>query len=439
MENREDMMRRYTYDDLSVLAEKLLPYIKTDRNLLFIKDPDDKEAHYWIPENLPDFRFIINRMLEGIGGRAMEDLIDLLRAYAVRDSSYQLNTDAHYTLFKNGIFDITSGDPIAKPDATFSYRCPHDLNMEITSNDAVDDFLEHVSCGDKTIESAILAMGGAAITGYNPAGRIFFLLDDGFGGSTIIEKLLLTILGEEFVSTLMLVQFGQRFYPAAIRGKKANLGAIGCTEIPTMTKEIIKMIAKGALPVTIEQKGVPVRGETVAPTLIFHGTEIPSIQGRDRWFSTKAIAIPLRSDFLVGRDSIESQYIRELSTESNVQYLIQRMLMEIHHVYITGEFPVPRQSDDELFRLRLRQNPISEYIRQTEKNVRDFEKKPLTEVANDINSFLCKYEVDPLEVKTISAGLKKTFPALSVKTMRPNGNVPCKCFYQTGGDEIVRS
>ena len=171
-------MRRYTYDDMSVMAEKLLPYIKTDRYQLFIRDPDDKDANYWIPENLPDFRFIVNRMLEGIGSRAMEDLIDLLRAYAVRDSSYQLNTDAHYTLFKNGIFDITSGDSITKPDAMFSYRCPHNLNMEATSNGAVDNFLELVSRGDKTIESAILAMGGAAITGYNPAGRIFFLLDD---------------------------------------------------------------------------------------------------------------------------------------------------------------------------------------------------------------------------------------------------------------------
>ena len=438
MENKEDMMRRYTYDDMSVMAEKLLPYIKTDRYQLFIRDPDDKDANYWIPENLPDFRFIVNRMLEGIGSRAMEDLIDLLRAYAVRDSSYQLNTDAHYTLFKNGIFDITSGDSITKPDAMFSYRCPHNLNMEATSNGAVDNFLELVSRGDKTIESAILAMGGAAITGYNPAGRIFFLLDDGFGGSTIIEKLLLTILGEEFVSTLMLVQFGQRFYPAAIRGKKVNLGAIGCAEIPTTTKEIIKMIAKGALPVTIEQKGVPVRGEAVAPTLIFHGTEIPSIQGRDSWFSTKTVIIPLRSDFLMGKDDVENQYIRELSTENSVQYLIQRMLKEIHHVYITGEFPVPHQSEDELIRLSLRQNPLSEYVRQTEKSVSDFERKPLSEVANEINSFHCKHGVDPLEVKIISTGLKKIFPSLGVKTMRHKGN-PCKCFYQTGGDELVRS
>ena len=432
-------MRRYTYDDLSVLAEKLLPYIKTDRNLLFIKDPDDKEAHYWIQENLPDFRFIINRMLEGIGGRTMEDLINLLRAYTVRDSIYQLNASDQCTLFENGIYDITSGCSATDSNAMFSYRVPHKLNLRATSRE-VDNFLQLISCGDPIVEKAILALGGAAITGYNPDGRLFFLIDDGFGGSTIIEKLLLIILGEATVSTLMLTQFGQRFYPAAIMGKRANIGAIGCKEIPFQTKEIIKSIAKGTLPITLEQKGAPVNGETVAPVLIFHGTEIPSIPGRDNWFTGKSIAIPFRSSICDGKDGIESHYIRKLSTEANVQYLIRRMLNEIHDVYISGDFPVPLQSKDEFMRLKIKRDPVGEYIKAKHIVAKDLADKPLSAVTSDIDRFLFEHEIEPLGTRAVSTKLKIIFPELNVYAKRLSGSDgPCKCFRLKDGVDNVRS
>lgn len=125
--------------------------------------------------------------------------------------------------FNNGVLDVDCGLQDYSDEVVVTNIIPHDYDNKAQCQ-AVDDFLDKISCGDKTTRRNLEEVIGVCMYRANDFGQCPVLIGEGSNGKSTFIQVLRNVLGLENVSSLDVNIIGKQFQAGRLLGKLANLG-----------------------------------------------------------------------------------------------------------------------------------------------------------------------------------------------------------------------
>lgn len=271
--------------------------------------------------------------------------------------------DENLIAFKNGIYDITSGQLL---DFSPDYIITNLINWNYDSeayNELTDKTLNKLACGDEEIRALLEEMIGYCFFRRNELRKAFVLIGGTQNGKSTFLDLIAYILGDSNISSLDLKELDQRFKTAELFGKLANIGDdIGDSFIAD-TATFKKLVSGDRL--NVERKGQDPFDFNNYSKLIFSANNIPRIgSGQDSSaIMNRLIIIPFHAKFSKSDPDFDPFIKYKLRQESSIEYLIKLGLEGLNRV-LTDGFTISKQVEEELAEYELTNNPIIGFIEE---------------------------------------------------------------------------
>lgn len=128
-------------------------------------------------------------------------------------------------VFKNGVFNIVTGQPARLPDDALILS---QINANFLTPDEIPHpetfykFLESCSHGNREIMRRICEFIGYALLPANPLKKFFFLAEAPDSGKSLLAEFISALLDHRVISSIAPDEFGNSFTLAAIVGKMIN-------------------------------------------------------------------------------------------------------------------------------------------------------------------------------------------------------------------------
>ena len=267
---------------------------------------------------------------------------------------------AEYIAFRNGIYNLNTNQLIAfDPSIVVTNKIDHDF-VEGAYYEKTDKTLDKLACGDKEIRALLEECVGYCFFKRNELRKCFVLVGNKSNGKSTYLDIIKELLGERNCSSLDLSEFGNRFSPASMFNKLANIGDdIGDSFIDGGTAAIFKKVVSGDR----------IRGEFKGQTEFFFNpyckvllsaNDIPRI-GKSKSSDAiidRLIIIPFDATFS-SKDADFDPYIKyKLRTEESMQYLIQLGIAGLRRVLATRNFTGSSKVEKELSEFEKNNNPV---------------------------------------------------------------------------------
>lgn len=230
--------------------------------------------------------------------------------------------------FSNGVYDIAAEK---FKDFSIDYiipnRIPWPYNPEAYSKD-VDAMLNRISCNDDEIRAIIEEMIGYCMYRSLEKGIAFVLVGGASNGKSILQSILIHLLGRKNISSTDLAEFStDRFATADLYGKLANIADDISGEYISNPSEF-KSLTTGEHVRAQRKFGQPFEFDPYA-TMIFSANRIPRVKDADGGVRRRMKIIPfmrvfkktdpdydggIKTRILYGTD--------ECSAEESMSYLI---------------------------------------------------------------------------------------------------------------------
>lgn len=304
-------------DKGTFLFNKFAKYIVSKYN---IKKIDGQLAIYYNGVYITDTKYIERAMIEEIpllnAGKRNETLnyINILLLQNEKVS------DAKYIAFNNGILDIETGELIEfSPDIVITNRIPHNY-VATAYSEKVDNLMNRLSCGDKQIRAVMEEMAGYLFFRKQELRKSFLLVGNKANGKSTFLDMLVTMIGQENVSSIDLAELGDRFKTAELFGKLANIGDDIGDEFISNPAVFKKLVSGDRL--NAEYKGKDPFDFMSYAKLIFSANEIPRIKDKTGAVLDRMVIIPFNATFSK-TDADFDPYIKyKLRSEECIEYLI---------------------------------------------------------------------------------------------------------------------
>lgn len=274
-----------------------------------------------------------------------------------------LNKEDGIINFKNGLFNIY--------DKTFSKHNPeifsiNQINTNFNNNpkrvDAVDTFLNNISCFKDNRKQAILEMLGYSMTTSTKLEKCFILYGEtAKNGKSTFTKIATHLIGRNNTGNVSFKDINKhRFANINIKGKILNVGG----EMPSCYIDDIsalKLLITGEL-LQVEEKGKPL--ETISPyaKFIFNANQLPIVADKTNGFYRRLHIIPFEKVF---SDSESKNFnINELLTPDALEYLAN---ISLNAFLSMGEhFSNYEESEKEVNKYKISSNSTLSFINDKE-------------------------------------------------------------------------
>lgn len=264
--------------------------------------------------------------------------------------------DADYIAFRNGVYSL-SEDTLLPFSPELIILNKIDWNFDESAYNAdVDKMLNRLSCGDSGIRDLLCEAVGYCFYRRNELRKAFILTGEKRNGKSTYLSLINTLLGTNNVTNLDLGELSQRFKPAELFGKLANIGDdIGDDFISNPA--IFKKVVSGD-PVNVERKGENPFDLRNYAKFLFSANNIPRIKDKSGAVIDRLVIIPFNARFSKSDPDYDPYIKYKLRTESAMEYLIQLGIQGLRRVLSEYTFTETESVEKALREYEENNNPI---------------------------------------------------------------------------------
>jgi putative DNA primase/helicase len=275
--------------------------------------------------------------------------------------------DAKLIAFKNGVYDITT-DSLTdfSPDMIITNQIPWNYCPEAFSAVA-DTTLNKMACHDPEIRQLLNECIGYCFYRRNELSVSMFLTGEKANGKSTFLQMLQDVLGTQNTSNLGLDELEERFAPATMFGKLANIGDDISDEF-LRGKAIahFKKIVSGNM-LKAENKGADLFFYKPFVKLIFSANQIPRMKDRTGAVLRRMVIIPFNATFSKNDPDYDPYIAWKLKDQEVMEYLCKIGIDGLKQILINRSFTQSTKVDQELKEYTEYNNPILLFLAETEK------------------------------------------------------------------------
>lgn len=314
-------------------------------------------------------------------------------------------SDAEYIAFRNGVYNIVTGELLPfTPDLIILNKIDWNYNPAAYNAD-VDKMFDRLACGDENIRALLCEAVGYCFYRRNELRKAFILTGEKQNGKSTYLSLITSLLGRDNVTSLDLAELGQRFKPAELFGKLANVGDdIGDDFISNPA--IFKKVVSGD-PVNVERKGENPFDLKNYSKFLFSANNIPRIKDKSGAVISRLVIIPFNARF-TKEDPDYDPYIKyKLRTENAMEYLINLGLDGLKRVLANYSFTESESVVNALAEYEENNNPVLIFFKEVERD--DVVNKSTRDLYSRYSLFCAENNFNPMSNVEFSKAVKKRF------------------------------
>lgn len=305
----------------------------------------------------------------------------------------------------NGVLDIRTED--------FRKHSPYDyFTIGIPTNYDPDancpnfrDFIDDILDTDEK-KKKIQEMFGYALASHYDFKKAFLLHGEGDNGKSLLLNVLRELLAQENVSSVTLQQLEQRFMPAELEGRLANISAdIPDRELKNTGR--IKELTGDDTSHVEKKRQDPFQLDNFA-TLIFSANEIPEATGRRNAFYSRWIIIEFPYTFTTtdddGNKDAEPDLKEKLITDRELSGILNWALKGYQRLCKQGHFTGQRTANENQKIFERNSNPVSYfYLRRIKSDSGNWIKKD--RLYEEFKQFCDSEDIETVPKQTFSQRL----------------------------------
>ena len=317
-----------------------------DKDFKFLALPTEKHLRVYMngvysldsEGDLP--REIHNRLGSRLQARHVTETLELLRQRHMLPLSGDGQTPCCHpdvVNLRNGLYNVKEG-VLSAHSPTFKSIVQLPVSYDASAEcPQIDAFLKDVFRDDADDISLAHEMIGYSMLMQLPIAKLFVLLGPTYTGKSTFLDILTAFLGAENTSAVSLQALDddtQRFARSGLYGKLANIAAdLSSRSLAGDSK--VKMIAAGDR-FDVERKGVDSFAMRPVATLICAANDMPRSRDRsDAWLERITI-LPFVNQHR--GDAAKRNYIRELTTPSELSGLFNHAFLAVSNLLRSGKF-----------------------------------------------------------------------------------------------------
>ena len=275
-------------------------------------------------------------------------------------------SDANLIAFRNGVYDITTDTLTAfSPDMVITNQIPWDYHPDSYSALA-DTTLNKMACQDPEIRELLNECIGYCFYRRNELSVSMFLTGEKANGKSTFLQMLQDVLGVQNTSNLGLDELEERFAPATMFGKLANIGDDISDEF-LRGKAIahFKKIVSGNM-LKAENKGADLFFYKPFVKLIFSANQIPRMKDRTGAVLRRMVIIPFNATFSKTDPDYDPYIAWKLKDQAVMEYLCKIGIDGLKNILVNRSFTQSRKVDAELQEYTEYNNPVLLFLAETE-------------------------------------------------------------------------
>lgn len=286
--------------------------------------------------------------------------LDLL----IRDDTR--SSDAEFIAFKNGIYNIDTGDFIEfSPDIIITNKINYDY-VPAAYSEIADKTLNKLACHNEQIRMLLDEVIGYTFYRRNELRKAFILTGDKHNGKSTYLDMITQLLGSENTVALDLKELGDRFKTAQLFGKLANIGDdIGDEFIANPA--IFKKVVSGDR-VNAERKGQDPFDFAPYAKQLFSANSIPRIKDKSGAVLDRLIIVPFDATFTKNDPDFDPYIKYKLRDEKVMEYLIQIGLNGLRRVLDNQAFTISKKVEKNLKEYAENNNPALLFFKEIEES-----------------------------------------------------------------------
>ena len=362
--SRDDAFLKETfYNGKTFLFDKFAKFLKSEYRIIRI----DNQLHmYEDGVYKGGYSTIEAKMIKHIPGLNKSKRSEVMAYLELLCDSEKEMSDAEYIVFRNGVYNIATGElrPF-DPELVILNKIDWNYNPDAYNVD-VDTTLDRLSCNDRKVRALLEEAIGYCFYRRNELRKAFILTGEKQNGKSTYLSLISSLLGKDNVTSLDLAELGQRFKPAELFGKLANVGDdIGDDFISNPA--IFKKVVSGD-PVNVERKGENPFDLKNYSKFLFSANSIPRIKDKSGAVISRLVIIPFNARFTKDDPDYDPYIKYKLRTESAMEYLIQLGIKGLKRVLHNYSFTESESVQRALAEYEEDNNPILLFFKEVEKS-----------------------------------------------------------------------
>lgn len=314
-------------------------------------------------------------------------------------------SDANLIAFKNGIYNIETDELMDfSPEYVVTNKVDYNYNPDAYS-EILDKTFDKLACNDECVRALLEEAVGYCFYRRNELRKSFILTGDKKNGKSTYLAILKELLGDNNTAALDLNELGERFSPASLFGKLANIGDdIGDDFIANPA--VFKKIVSGDR-IKGENKGQKEFFFNPYCKLLFSANNIPRIKDKSGAVLDRLVIIPFDAKFSK-KDPDFDPYIKyKLIKPDALEYLILLGLQGLKRVLTNQSFTVSEKVQKSLEEYEETNNPIQLFFKEIE--IDEIENEPTNSVYRKYTEFCLANSFTPMSNIEFSKQVKKRF------------------------------
>lgn len=269
-------------------------------------------------------------------------------------------TSMYYVSCDNGLLDIrTKSLTPYTPDIFLSNKIPtsyddnaYDIN--------VDNMLNKISCNSKEIRALLEEMIGYCLIPTSKFQKAFILYGDGSNGKSSFLDMVISLLGDNNVSSLSLKELNHNFKLSEITSKMANIGDDISDEYLT-DSSIFKKLVTGE-EITVDKKNEqPYKIRNYAK-MIFAANNLPATYDKSNGMMRRLAIIPFNAVIKKTDKDYDPFIIDKLTTDNAKSYLLKLAVDGIRRVFENNKFTEPQEVIDMINEYSKENNNVLQFL-----------------------------------------------------------------------------
>ena len=370
---------------------------------------------------VPGTREIGRVMVKHIPTLRDSQRVEVLKYLDIACEKNTPQAEARYIAFKNGIYDIVSGElKEFSPDIIMTNKIPWDYDPAAYA-ELADKTLNKLACGDKQIRALLEECIGYCFYRRNELSKAFILTGDKSNGKSTYLDMVKHVLGEENYSALDLGELDERFSMATMAGKLANIGDdISDDFLQGRSIANFKKLVSGNQ-VKAEIKNDP-NIFFMKPTvkLLFSANDIPPMKDKTGAVMRRLVIIPFNARFSKDDPDFDPYITWKLRDEQIMKYLIRLGIEGLKRVLKNNQFTPSEDVTEELEEFELRNNPILLFLSETDAS--KIVHQPCKEVFRNYKIFCVERGLMEMTQPNFTREINRRL-GLTVRRVRVNGEL----------------
>lgn len=351
-----------------------------------------------------DDKIIENKMIELYPGILQRQRAEVLAYIRIKThvNATDLKVNPYVINLKNTRLDIRSSQCLEfTPDAIEFDRIPVTYDPSAYCAD-LDKMLNRVFCGDREVINLFEEMLGAILIKHNRFQKAFLFYGSGSNGKSTILDLIKTFLGPRNYSAIPLEKVTERFNPAELENKLANIGDDVDNVTLKDTGTLKKLFSGNAI--MVERKGE--RPFTIEPyaTHVYSCNAIPRSFDKSEGFYRRWLLIPFNARFSIDDEDYDPMIGDKITSDEALSYLLNIGIRGAKCLMKKGYFTEPQSVKDALEAYKSDNSTVLSWIDDTELSEDYFLDKPRDVLYSEFVDW-CKVS----GIKSSNVTGKKTF------------------------------